>query len=283
MPADVLGTLTPSFQAAISGADMSSKCSVRLFLVATAALLLCAGVRPVAQAPSGQYATADVAYGARVYAAQCSVCHGATGNEVAGVDFHAGRFGPATTDAELRNIIRNGVEGTAMPPFSFSDAELTGVVAYLRNIRDFNAASVQIGDAAKGRTLFEGRGQCATCHRVMGTGPRVAPDLSAIGAVRTAADLEQTLLDPDAAIRPVNRSIRAVTHDGEVVTGRRLNEDTYSVQLIDEHEELRSIDKADLHELTVVMKSSMPAYGRTLTSSEIADLVAYLLSLKGIS
>jgi putative heme-binding domain-containing protein len=110
----------------------------------------------------------------------------------------------------------------------------------------------------------------------------VAPELSDIGAVRSADVLQSTLLDPDASLQPVNRSVRAVTRAGQVVTGRRLNEDTYSVQLIDEHERLRSFLKADLKDYSVIMSSKMPSYRTSLSAQDLADVVAYLLSLKGI-
>ena len=121
-----------------------------------------------------------------------------------------------------------------------------------------------------------------SCHRVNGKGPRVAPDLSDIGAMRTAAALEHSLLDPNGAMLPANRSVRAVTRDGKVITSRRLNEDTYLVQLIDDQEHLVSLAKADLREYTVIKTSSMPSYKDKLSSRDLADMVAYLLSLKGL-
>jgi putative heme-binding domain-containing protein len=244
-------------------------------------VLVAAGGRIQAQPRARQYAQADIQYGSRVYAAQCAVCHGASGNVVAGVDLRSGQLRRASSDAELFEIITTGIPGTAMPPFSFNAAELTGIIAYVRNMRDFDARSVPLGDPARGKTVFEGAGGCARCHRVDGKGPRLAPDLTSVGASRTADALQRTILDPDASILPMNRSVRAVMKDGRVVTGRRLNEDTYSVQLIDEREHLISLDKADLREYTVIKGSSMPPFRDKLGAGDLADLVAYLLSLKG--
>ena len=53
------------------------------------------------------------------------------------------------------------------------------------------------------------------------------------------------------------------------------------MQLIDQQERLRSFDKADLREFTVLTESPMPAYGDQLSTQELADLLAYLVSLKG--
>ena len=75
--------------------------------------------------------------------------------------------------------------------------------------------------------------------------------------------------------------MRAVTKDGKVINGRRLNEDTYTVQLIDENERLLSLTKSDLKEFHVLTTSPMPSFKDKLSPDEIADMVAYLLSLKG--
>ena len=170
-----------------------------------------------------------------------------------------------------------------MPPFKFSESELVGIVAYIRNMRDFDTRAATLGDPARGRKIFEETGNCTSCHRVNGKGSRLAPDLSDIGTVRTAAALQRSLLDPTGAMLPINRSVRAVTRDGKVITGRRLNEGRYTVQLIDEHENLVSLDKADLREYTVMKESPMPSYKDKMTSNDLADVVAYLLSLKGIN
>ena len=82
------------------------------------------------------------------------------------------------------------------------------------------------------------KGACLTCHRVRGEGPAAAPDLTDIGALRTPSALQLTLIDPSGVMLPLNRPIRAVTKDGRMIRGRRLNEDTYTVQLIDDRERL---------------------------------------------
>jgi putative heme-binding domain-containing protein len=179
-------------------------------------------------------------------------------------------------------IVTAGIKGTAMPPFSFSRAELTGIVAYLRNMRDFNAGAATRGDPSRGQAVFEGTGRCASCHRVHGKGPRLAPDLSSIGALRTAAELERAVVDPSSALQFENRTIRAITRDGRTITGRRLNEDTYTVQIIDDQERLVSLTKADLREYSVITKPSMPAYKDSLSSQDVSNVVAYLLTLKGV-
>lgn len=255
---------------------------VRTLVVLPLVLLAIGPYRLEAQFPAGGvYSQADRQVGARVFAAQCVVCHGATGNLVAGVDLRNGRFKRVTNDGDLIRTITTGVEGTAMPAFTFTPAELTGVVAYLRTMRDSDATAVPAGDAARGQAIFEGEGRCASCHRVNGKGPRLAPDLSRVGTLRTADAIQRAIVDPATAIQFDNRSIRAVTKDGRTIAGRRLNEDTFTVQIIDDQERLLSLTKADLRDYAVVTKPAMPAFKGTLSDQQIADVVSYLLTLRG--
>jgi putative heme-binding domain-containing protein len=235
-----------------------------------------------AQDHAGQYEQANIEFGARLYSANCVRCHGEGGAEIAGVDLSSGTFARAESDPELMQLIRRGIQGTAMPPNDFSRTELTGIVSYLRTMRDVDLSAVTLGDETRGRGLFSGKGACASCHRVRGEGPRTAPDLTDIGAVRTAAALQASLLDPTGSMLPVNRPVRAVLADGTVLNGRRLNEDTYTIQLIDENERLRSLDKADLRELAAATTSPMPPATDVLDEQGMADVLAYLLSLKGL-
>lgn len=229
-----------------------------------------------------EYYSADIQYGAQIFATQCTACHGTSGDQVPGVNFRAGIFKRVVTDNDLRATITNGVPGTEMRPFNFGASELTGIVSYLRNMSKFDARGMTLGNVARGQTVFTGAGNCASCHAVNGKGPRVAPDLGDIGALRTAEFLQRTLVDPAGSMLPSNRSVHAVTKDGKVVDGRRLNEDTYTVQLIDQNERLVSLTKSDLREYTVLTTTTMPSYKDKLNAQELADVEAYLLSLKGV-
>jgi putative heme-binding domain-containing protein len=168
-----------------------------------------------------------------------------------------------------------------MPPFALDNGEMAGITAYLRNMNTFDTASVKAGDVARGRAIFEGKGGCVACHRVGRVGSRVAPNLSDIGSQRSPGSLQRSLLDPSSQMMPINRPVHLVKKDGTVVNGRRLNEDTYSIQVIDDKERLHSILKADLKEFTISKASPMPSFKATLNAGEIADVLGYLQSLKG--
>lgn len=229
-----------------------------------------------------QYTSADIEAGSRLYSNQCALCHGTNGDGVNGVDLRRGVFRRSVSDDDLSAVITNGIAAVGMPSFKFQPTELTAVLAFIRAGFDPAGTAVRIGNPSRGKTLFAGKGACATCHRVNGVGPRTAPDLSDIGAVRTPAALQRSLLDPTSAMLPINRPVRAVTKDGRTVQGRRLNEDTYTVQLIDDRERLVSLIKADLKTYELGKTSPMPAASRTLAADEIADVLAYLLTLKGL-
>src|SRR5579883_465100 len=235
-------------------------------------------------APQGHpedYAAADIAHGARVYAENCDRCHGADGAGVSGVDFRTGKFRNADTDRQLAMVIGRGFPTAGMPAFTLDTADMTGVIAYLRNINNLDRGSIPAGDADRGRRVFGGKGACLSCHRVKDKGSRQAPDLSDIGATRSAGTLERSLINPQEQLFPINRAVHIVTREGTAINGRRLNEDTYTVQLADEDGRLVSLSKSDLRQYTISTKAAMPSFKGELTRDELADLLSYLLTLKG--
>jgi putative heme-binding domain-containing protein len=225
------------------------------------------------------YTPADIENGSRLFQSTCAGCHGQNGDGVAGIDLSRGQFRRGTSDTDIVKLIQTGIPGTTMPPHNLTDTEAGSVVAFLRNMSTIRG----VGDAARGKALFEGKGQCATCHRVNGKGPRLAPDLSDIGATRPLAELHQSLLEPDAAVRAGNRFFQVVTKDGAKITGRLLNQDSFSVQLIDANERLVSLQKANLREYGFVKSSPMPSVRGKLTLQEVDDLIGYLVTLRGLN
>jgi putative heme-binding domain-containing protein len=226
----------------------------------------------------GQYSQEDISRGGLLYNAQCVQCHGRDGEQISGIDLRRGVFRRSQSDEELAQAITRGTPG-GMPAFKLDAAELIGIVGFLRAGFD-TSASIRVGDAARGRAVFQGKGECATCHRVAGQGPRSAPDLSDIGNARAPAALERSVRDPSSALLPINRPVRIVMRDGRTIRGRRLNEDSHTVQIIDDKEQLLSLMKKDMRSFDVAKESAMPTFAGKLSDSEIADVVAYLLTLK---
>jgi putative heme-binding domain-containing protein len=166
-----------------------------------------------------------------------------------------------------------------MPAAPIPPAQAQNIVAYLRSLGAPAAASSGSGNAAAGQALFASKG-CVGCHRVLGTGSRVGPDLSEIGSFRKAPELERSILDPDADIEPDNRTFHATTRDGATITGRVINEDGFGFQVLDNKEHLISLDKSSLREYSFAKTSGMPSFKGKLSQQELADLVSYLTTLK---
>ena len=239
--------------------------------------VLCAGTLVGAQHETA----ADIEDGGRVFQNTCANCHGPDGDLVAGIDLGRGQFRRPMSDQELVRTIRTGIPGTPMPASNMPEEQAGKVVAYLRSVAAASRSNSATGDTTRGHSLFDGKGTCLTCHRVNANGSRLGPDLSEIGQRRRSVDLQRSLVEPDAEVLGNNRSYRVVLKDGSAVTGRLLNLDTFSVQLLDSKEQLRSFVKSDLRDHGFVDKSPMPSYKDKLTPQELADIVSYLVSLKG--
>jgi putative heme-binding domain-containing protein len=249
------------------------------FSLLVTVLLLSATVQTFAQEVDHTYTSEAVQTGNRIYVLQCALCHGLNGTWMAPINLSLGQFRTAHTDDDLRRVISDGAGEGRMPPANLNQKDLDAVIAFIRVGFEPDGADVQLGDAERGKKLYEGKGKCTDCHRINGQGPRTAPDLSDIGLIRTPAALQRSLLDPITALLPLNRPITIVTREKERIVGRRLNEDTYTVQLIDSKERLRSFVKADL--VSYEISDTATHQPTTLSSEEVADLLAYLLTLKG--
>jgi putative heme-binding domain-containing protein len=135
-------------------------------------------------------------------------------------------------------------------------------------------------EISKGKRLIQENG-CLSCHRVGETGSYVGPYLDNVGAHRSPEQLHASLVSPNKEVLPENRTVQLVTSDGKTVTGRLLNQDGFSMQLIDSSGQLRSLEKSGLREFTIVTTNPMPSYANKLSQQDLTDLVRYLSSLKG--
>jgi putative heme-binding domain-containing protein len=136
------------------------------------------------------------------------------------------------------------------------------------------------GDPVRGQALTVSSG-CLNCHRIEQTGSRLGPNLSDIGRRRSTGQLQRSLIAPDEEVLPENRWVNVVMKDGTAVKGRLLNHDTTSVQMLDTKEQLRSFGTSEIRGYEILTKGLMPSFDAKLSSQEIADIVAYLSSMKG--
>ncbi|HVZ23861.1 MAG TPA: c-type cytochrome [Vicinamibacterales bacterium] len=232
-------------------------------------------------AAQSKYLPAEVDAGNRLYTSNCTGCHGPEGDGVAGVNFSQGKFRRGATDDDLTRIIVRGIPGTPMPPSGMSEGQVGTIVAYLRSMSAAGDTSGPAGDPARGQAIVEGKGECLTCHSIGVNGLHLGPSLTEIGAERRGVELMRSLVDPSAEIRPDNRTVTLTMRNGRTITGRFLNQDTFSIQLIDASDKLVTIDKSAVRESALQTTSPMPSFKNTLDAQQLADVVSYLKSLKG--
>jgi putative heme-binding domain-containing protein len=244
-------------------------------LVFTTALLLFAGLLPAQEIHNPRTSPADVAAGAKTFHSHCSPCHGYRGEGGRGPNLAAGRFYHGSSDADLLKNISEGIPGTEMPGLFYNADRVWQLVAFIRSL-SANAAKPS-GDPDAGAALFRSQG-CAGCHRIHGEGGALGPDLSEIGAARSLDNLKQSILDPSAEVPPSYWTVSFEDPSGKPVQGFLLNEDTYTVQLIDRAAVLHSYEKAAVKNYAIDKRSAMPSYRDKLSPQQLDNLLAYLWS-----
>jgi putative heme-binding domain-containing protein len=246
-----------------------------------APFLLCGSALWGQPAPQQLLTPEDMAAGERLYRTQCAYCHGTNGEGGRGATLARPRLLHAPDDQTMFYVIANGISGTEMPGHWFTDKEIRQIVAFVRTLGRV-APQKAAGDVANGEKLYGGKGGCTACHTIGGRGGAIGPDLSDIGARRSLAYLRESLTAPETAVPDGFLQVHLVTRNGRRVTGVRLNEDTFSIQIRDLSGDFRSFFKTELAELNKQRgKSPMPSYTRVFTGSELDDIVAYLDSLRG--
>jgi cytochrome c oxidase cbb3-type subunit 3 len=221
----------------------------------------------------------DVAVGARLFRPLCSTCHGQRGVGWPGFTPNfVGGLSRASSDGEVFDIIRQGINGTDMPAFTLDERQTWQLVAYLRSLSlDTGNAT---GDAAAGSAVFRSNG-CIRCHRVGDEGGKTGPDLRATAAISTPNALRDAILDPNSQVHPRSFRARATTTEGTVVEGLRMNEDSFSLQILAADGRLVSLDKAAIREFEILTDSPMPSYRDRLSDKDLDDVIAYVSGLAG--
>ena len=237
------------------------------------ALLACPGISEALQGKQ---------QGKSLYTEHCAPCHGVHGDDGFGANLALPRLPQAPDDQALARLIKNGYEGTEMPPaYGVTDDEVRQIIAYTRSLGRAAAQGVP-GNVSRGEQLYKIKGNCAQCHMLKGQGGRLGPDLSDIGVRRGPAHLRESLLDPNAAVPFQFLLVQVTTREGRKISGVRLNEDSFSIQIRDSSGSLYSFWKSDLEEIRKEWgKSTMPSIRDTFSLEELDDLVAFLASLRG--
>jgi putative heme-binding domain-containing protein len=226
-------------------------------------------------------APSDIERGARLFAVNCSPCHGPKGNGGRGANLTRPRLPRAADDKALFRVIRDGILNTEMPgTWGMDDHETWQTAAFVRTLGRVAPDQVP-GDPAAGAVILRSKG-CLGCHTVGIEGGRMGPPLTEIGDRRSAAYLKNLLLDPKSFLPEDFTMVEAVTTAGRRVTGIVINEDTYSIQFRDLNGDLHSFWKHDLTALEKhIDRTPMPSFRGRLTEIELDNLVAYLVTRRG--
>lgn len=258
----------------------------RMFLINALTLtLLLVGFPAAAEDGGNLYDTEfDINAGRSYFERQCSRCHGfdAKGSDETGAPDLTGRLSRASNDVGIFNILRNGIPGTAMLPVAetLPDGQVWQLVAFINSL-SADPANIQLpGTTSNGMRLFDGKGQCNTCHMINGRGGRLGPDLSYVGDRRDPEELVSDLINPDQDVEPRWWRLRITGKDGVVREGFRMNESSFSVRIMDTDENLWSFRTNQIDSYDRLTNSTMPSYAQSLSDSEVDDLVAYLFSLR---
>jgi len=230
------------------------------------------------------------------FRANCAFCHGlgARGGG-RGPDLTRAQKRHGNSDADLYRTINEGVPGTAMPPngatqqgVGMTEEEIWQVITYIRSVEKKTDATI-LGNAAHGKELFQGTAGCSTCHMIQGKGGRIGPDLSTTGSARSTEYLVESVRQPSKrlaqgiseAMKEFSQeyeTVTVVTADGTKFMGVVLNEDHFTLQMMDTRENLHLFEKDKLKSLEKSRESLMPAYDqKMLSDKDLQDVVAYLL------
>ncbi len=224
----------------------------------------------------------DLAKGKKLYQGQCALCHGQTAQGGRGPNLARPTLTRAPDDAAFFSLLRSGIPGSEMDSiWQLNDNEVKLIIAYVRSLGSTPQEKLP-GDSARGLAVYV-KSNCAGCHIVAGAGTAYGPELTAVGAKRSAANLREHLLSPGKSAADDFLMVRVTTRDGRKITGIRVNEDSFKIVLQDASGAFHSYRKRDLAEFKKLPgESPMPSFA-SLSPSDLDDLIAYLASLRGKS
>jgi putative heme-binding domain-containing protein len=223
---------------------------------------------------------ADMEEGKKLYRINCGVCHGMQGNTGRGARLAVRKHRHGNTDAELFRVIQNGVAGTEMPGLYMDEDSIWKILLFVRTLEvdAGEACEPTPGSAQAGRQLFEA--SCSSCHTVGPLGGRLGPDLTYVGLNYSREQLRDAILEPSKDVAARYQSVE-LTAQGKKIEGVLLNEDGYSLSLMDRDENMRSYYRTEVENVRKTGASLMPAYGGIFNDKQIDDLSAYMCSLTG--
>ncbi|MFN7933992.1 MAG: c-type cytochrome [Bryobacteraceae bacterium] len=245
-------------------------------------LLGCAALLPAQSRDTNPFTSAkDLAEGKRFYRFYCINCHGLDGASGRGARLATKTHRVGNSDRELYQVIANGISGSEMPGHWLDEDTIWKILTFVRTLESSSKelCSFDADAAARGQKLVAAIG-CLGCHslREQGSG-RMGPDLSTMGASRSREHLKESLVKPNAQVAEKWRMVSVSSPSG-VKRGVLLNEDGYTVHLLEPSGRITSLYKQQADSAPRSKESSMPAYDK-LPANQIEDMVSFLCSCRG--
>jgi PQQ-dependent dehydrogenase (methanol/ethanol family) len=166
-----------------------------------------------------------------------------------------------------------------MPAFDLPTDTIDALATMIESWNAIAAKATVPGDAAAGRQLFVGKGQCVSCHLAQGEGSAIGPDLSDVALTLTVAEIRESLLNPNARIAPGYGLVAVRLRDGRMLRGFVRNRSSFDLALQDLTGRFHTVSLDDVASVTDE-KSHMAAV--TASADELRDVVAYLSRLTGV-
>jgi cytochrome c oxidase cbb3-type subunit III len=216
--------------------------------------------------------------GRQLFESRCAGCHGLDGRGGERAPSIADARVQRRTDAELIQIVHQGIPAAGMPAFStLDDATGKSVIGYLRFLQGQVGAVKLPGEARNGKTIFFGKGQCSQCHMIGGAGGFIASELTIFASTRTVEEIREAVTKPGNLIRQ-STLVRVTTREGQKYLGAVRNQDNFSLQLQSLDGAFHFFLKPELEAFERQPEPLMPSdYGSRLSPGELNDLISFLM------
>ena len=220
---------------------------------------------------------AAIAAGSKLFTGSCAGCHGPRGEGGRGPNLRNRGAWHSLDEDDLFQTIQKGIPGADMPATKLPEEQIWQVAAFVRALGAPAIETKPSGDATAGEALFWGQAGCGNCHRVLGRGGMLGPDLSNVGASRPADQLREAIVDPDADGFRGYRGVTVTRKSGTTVEGVARDITNYSIAIRDNRGNIHLLPMSDVRDLKISEHSPMPGdYKQRLTREQIDNLVAYL-------
>jgi mono/diheme cytochrome c family protein len=249
----------------------------------TALLHFLSTAEPATQGGEGDAAhTSLSAAGQALFQQNCAFCHGrdAMGGET-GPDLTQSRLVRMDhTGDDIAKVIHEGRPDNKMPAFNFSAQEIRGIIAFIHERqadavarpggrRGVAVADLQTGNAAQGKSYFDGAGGCNKCHSPTG-------DLAGVASRFEGLELEELMLYP----RGAKSKVTVTTPGGDKISGILAYRDEFTIALRDRGGVYRSWPASRVHSTVDSPVDAHVDLFNKYTDDDVHNLMAYLQTLR---